>query len=435
MAWEQRGFYFYNPDTGQWADRNPMDSRSGDDSSWAPNRDYSGAYEQYKAGGFTEDAFRNAVIYAQTGPAEFSQWMSNQGLMTPQAASGAQGLTTVAMQAGQDSGLFGQGGVLGVGDWTNDAIKYGSMAGVGVLTGMAAAPYLGATGGTSAAVGGTSTETGAAAGVGGLTEGVVAEGLSGAAPFTGAGAASATGAGTAALGQASLGTLATGGAGATMAGGESGLEAMSTEPYANFENATYETGGGGGTSMSGGTAGGAGIGASSLPWAQTGLLGASTLYNMYQNDQANDATQNALNQANQTAKENAYPYQQNWDWVNKYLNDPMSVLKNNPGYLASLDYLTQAGDRLMAGKGYNLSGNKFQYLANTLGQNAQKWYSDAWTPIRDAAGVQNYPNPAGLAQAQIAGQGQIAQNQRATMGDITNLGMHGLDAIYKGYNG
>lgn len=163
--------------------------------------------------------------------------------------------------------------------------------------------------------------------------------------------------------------------------------------------------------------------------AQVGLGGAGALYNLYTADKANDATRAALDAAANATAQQQYPHQQNWDWVNKYLNDPMSVLKNNPGYEASKEYLTKAGLRQMAGTGYNNSGNSNYYLADVLGKNAQKWYSDAWQPIRDAAGVQNFPNMAQLAGAQTQGQQNIATNQRNSVGDIVNVGSKAIPGI------
>lgn len=126
-----------------------------------------------------------------------------------------------------------------------------------------------------------------------------------------------------------------------------------------------------------------------------------------------------------------YPNEMNWDLVNGYLRDPMSVLRNNPGYLASVDFVEKEGRRQMAKGGYNVSGNKTHYLADVLGKNAQNWYEKAWAPIRDAAGLMKDTNAAAIGQVGVNAEGQINQAKQNAVGDLFNAGARALPSIFK----
>lgn len=180
--------------------------------------------------------------------------------------------------------------------------------------------------------------------------------------------------------------------------------------------------GGGSISGPGGpsvpSTGGAGAGVGGLGMVRDGLSLGGGLYNLYQANQTGNAIQDSLNQANQQAAQNQFPYGQYRGLVDQYMNDPMSLLRNNPGYLASVDYLRKAGQRQMAGKGFNNAGNKDFYLADVLGKNAQSWWRDQWQPIAQTAGVTKENDPARLASVQANAMNSIFQNQQQALGSV-----------------
>lgn len=167
--------------------------------------------------------------------------------------------------------------------------------------------------------------------------------------------------------------------------------------------------------------------AASFPYKdviQTGL----GLYELYQADKSQDYYQDILNQLN---SEN-YDYRQNDDLVNSYLRDPMALIRQNPGYQASVDYLTKQGQREMAAKGMMGSGNISYYLADTLGKNANDWYNKMWAPIRDSAGLQR--DRGKLDQVGFAAQNATSDAQRRARGEIFNAGARLLPDIFKWTN-
>lgn len=210
-----------------------------------------------------------------------------------------------------------------------------------------------------------------------------------------------------------------GGTGLTIPAGGTGAGALSPGFFASEGLAP----GGGSMSGPGGpsvpSTGGAGAGVGgTLGMVRDGLSLGGGLYNLYQANQSGNAVQDMLNQANQQAAQNQFPHGQYRGLVDQYMNDPMSLLRNNPGYLASVDYLTKAGQRQMAGKGFNNAGNKDFYLADVLGKNAQSWWRDQWQPIAQTAGVTKENDPARLASVQANAMNSIFQNQQQALGSV-----------------
>lgn len=179
---------------------------------------------------------------------------------------------------------------------------------------------------------------------------------------------------------------------------------------------------GGGLNTPGGPSGPpstGGIGATiptGLGMARDALGLGSGLYSLYQANQSAGDIQNMLNQTNQQAQQDAFPHSQYRGLVDMYMNDPMALLRNNPAFQASQDYLLKAGQRQQAAKGYTGSGNINYYLADTLGKNANQWWKDAWTPISQAAGVENRIPHAELAGVQANAMNAISNNQRSAAG-------------------
>jgi hypothetical protein len=163
---------------------------------------------------------------------------------------------------------------------------------------------------------------------------------------------------------------------------------------------------------------------------QTGVGIGSGLYGLYNANQANQNTRDALNQMNQNTAPQ-YPNQLNWDLVDQYLRDPMSVLRNNPGYLASVDFVEREGKRMAAKGGYNVSGNKGHYLADTLGRNAESWYNRAWAPIRDAAGLGRPDLSVQLGQAGMNAQNTINQTRNRAVSDMFNAGTKAIPDLFR----
>ena len=161
--------------------------------------------------------------------------------------------------------------------------------------------------------------------------------------------------------------------------------------------------------------------------AETGLPIAGSLYQMYQADQSKDAYEKMLAEMNS----NQYDYRQNDDLVQEYLRNPMGLMKNHPGYQASVDFLTKKGSREMAAKGMTGSGNIGYYLADTLGKNASEWHKNLWNPISESAGLANYPNRAALGQVGTNAQTQIDNAQRNAAGEIFRAGSKTLPDIFK----
>jgi hypothetical protein len=151
-----------------------------------------------------------------------------------------------------------------------------------------------------------------------------------------------------------------------------------------------------------------------------------------QNNQANQANQDLENMMAQANAQQGprFPAEKNWDLVDSYLRDPMSILRNNPGYQASQEFVEKEGRRKMASQGYNNSGNQTHYLADVLGKNANKWFTDSWAPIRDAAQLGNYPDPAKLANVELQARNTIAQRQNKNTSDIIKAGADQLPKIF-----
>lgn len=132
-------------------------------------------------------------------------------------------------------------------------------------------------------------------------------------------------------------------------------------------------------------------------------------------NQANSATDQLQN----AGLNNQYPYGQNFDLVNQYNRDPMSLLRNNPGYLASVDYTAKAQQRQNAATGRNTSGYGDFLMADVLGKNAENWWKDAWQPIRDSAGL---TNPGAQLNAQTNAINSINNTKRTSLADMWNQG-------------
>jgi hypothetical protein len=162
--------------------------------------------------------------------------------------------------------------------------------------------------------------------------------------------------------------------------------------------------------------------------ALKGLGVGGTLYNLYQQDKFQDQMGNMVNQANSEPK---YDYSQNWDQVQKYLNDPMSLLRNNPGYLASVDFVEKEGRRHAAKGGYNVSGNKTHYLADVMGKNAQKWHEAAWAPIRDSAGLQRPDQSANLGNMNVNALNAINRSKTQALGSLFDATGKAIPDIFK----
>jgi hypothetical protein len=165
-----------------------------------------------------------------------------------------------------------------------------------------------------------------------------------------------------------------------------------------------------------------------LPTAQLGLgiLGAGmSLSGAEDLEDQMHAQQQELN------KRPEYPYEVNWDLVNQYHRDPMALLRNNAGYLASVDFIDKEGRRKMAQGGYNASGNKSHYLADVMGKNAQKWHSDMWKPIADAAGLSNPQDPARIAQVGMNATQAVHGAKQGALGDMFDVAGKNLPNIFK----
>lgn len=161
---------------------------------------------------------------------------------------------------------------------------------------------------------------------------------------------------------------------------------------------------------------------------QTALQGAGALQSLASAEDMEDALHAQLQPG-----EPGYDYSQNWDLVEEYLRNPMEILKKNPGYLASVDFLEKQGRRQMASQGYTGSGNLNYYLADTLGKNANSWFNQAWQPIRDAAGLARPDQSAALGGVNVAAQGQIHTAKQNALGDLFNVGAKGIDSIFKNW--
>jgi hypothetical protein len=187
------------------------------------------------------------------------------------------------------------------------------------------------------------------------------------------------------------------------------------------------TGGPMAAGMSGSGAAATGLGMN-VPTAQLGLglLGAGLSMSG-----AEDMEDQLHAQQEQMNKRPEYPYQMNWDLVDQYLRDPMSILKNNPGYLASVDFIDKEGRRKMAQGGYNASGNKVHYLADALGKNASKWHEQMWNPIKDAAGLSNPQDPARIAQVGMNATTAVHNAKQGALGDLFDVGGKALPSIFK----
>lgn len=161
--------------------------------------------------------------------------------------------------------------------------------------------------------------------------------------------------------------------------------------------------------------------------AETGLPIAGSLYQMYLANESKDAYDQMLSEMNS----NQYDYRQNDDLVQEYLRNPMGLMKNHPGYQASVDYLTKKGQREQAAKGYTGSGNIGYYLADTLGKNASEWHKNLWQPISESAGLANYPNRAALGQVGTNAQTQIDNAKRNAGGEIFSAASRTLPDLFK----
>jgi hypothetical protein len=213
----------------------------------------------------------------------------------------------------------------------------------------------------------------------------------------------------------------------------------SSNPIANAGGGQVMPSGGGGDMTGMPQGGGTGMGSpSGFGWnpqtVQTGLGVGSGLYGLYQGNQANQATRDALNQMNQNTTP-SYPNQLNWDLVDQYLRDPMSVLRNNPGYLASVDFVEKEARMNSAKAGYNVSGNKGHYMADVLGKNANSWYNNAWAPIRDAAGLGRPDMSVQLGQAGINATNTINQTRNRAVSDMFNAGTRAIPDLFRTFQG
>jgi hypothetical protein len=166
--------------------------------------------------------------------------------------------------------------------------------------------------------------------------------------------------------------------------------------------------------------------------ALRGLGVGGTLYNLYQQNQFQGDVKDAMTQANSQPE---YDYSQNWEQVQRYLNDPMSLLRNNPGYLASVDFVEKEGRRVAAKGGYNLSGNKSHYLADVLGKNAQKWHEAAWAPIRDAAGLARPDQSASLGTMNLNAMNAINRSRTQAVGSLFDATGKALPDIFRMFGG
>jgi hypothetical protein len=154
------------------------------------------------------------------------------------------------------------------------------------------------------------------------------------------------------------------------------------------------------------------------------------LYSLYNATRMEQQLGDAIKQA-QGAQAPTYDYSQNWDMVNQYMNDPMSLIKNNPGYLASVDYMTNQEARRSAGHGQTNSGNRVYNTANILGNNAQKWYNDMWNPIKDAAGLSRPDQSSSLLDTQTRALNQINTTKQNALGDVFKKGADTLPSLFK----
>jgi hypothetical protein len=216
-------------------------------------------------------------------------------------------------------------------------------------------------------------------------------------------------------------------------------EPMMQQDFSSPVNSGAGPAGGGGlegmgAQGGGATGGGAGTGGFGLN-ADTALRGlgvGGTLYNLYQQNQFQGDVKDAMTQANSQPE---YDYSQNWEQVQRYLNDPMSLLRNNPGYLASVDFVEKEGRRTAAKGGYNLSGNKSHYLADVLGKNAQKWHEAAWAPIRDAAGLQRPDQSANLGTMNLNAMNAINRSRTQAVGSLFDATGKALPDIFRMFGG
>lgn len=190
----------------------------------------------------------------------------------------------------------------------------------------------------------------------------------------------------------------------------------------------------------GGSAGPSGGGASSTGFGwnpqtvQAGLNVAGGLYSIYNYEQQKKMLQDQQAKSN-AAMDDAEKLRQmqmgNWDLVDQYLRDPMALLRNNPGYLASVDFVDKEGRRMAAKGGYNVSGNKVHYLADILGKNAESWYNKAWAPIRDAAGLGRPDQTAQLAQGGLNATNQINQLKNNMVHTAFDAGTRAIPSLFK----
>lgn len=225
---------------------------------------------------------------------------------------------------------------------------------------------------------------------------------------------------TATLGGTEVGLSAGLGSGLNQDGNKYGLQATPSQSYnlgSPVGTTTTPSAGGGIASPSGAT----GAGSSAWDDIKKGIqmvntvspvlgLGAS-IAGMNQVNQTADKLQSSLN--------STYPYAQNFDLVDQYNRDPMSLLRNNPGYLASVDYAAKAQQRQNAAAGRNVSGYGDFLMADVLGKNAEQWWKDAWQPIRDSAGL---TNPGAQLNAQTNAINSINQTKQKSLADMWNQG-------------
>lgn len=165
-----------------------------------------------------------------------------------------------------------------------------------------------------------------------------------------------------------------------------------------------------------------------LKMAKDGLGLAGGLMSLYQSGQTEDELRKLIEAGKAPP---SYDYSQNWGLVNEFMNDPMGMLRKNPGYLASVDYLTNQEGRRSAGAGLTNSGNRVYNTANVLGNNAEKWYQDMWTPIKDAAGLARPDQSASLLQSQTNAIGQINKTKSDALGDVFKKGADFLPGAFK----
>lgn len=167
---------------------------------------------------------------------------------------------------------------------------------------------------------------------------------------------------------------------------------------------------------------------------QAGLGVGGGLYSIYNYGQQKKSLEEQRRMMEQQQSQNAQLQQMqqgNWDLVDQYLRDPMALLRNNPGYLASVDFVEKEGRRQAAKGGYNISGNKGHYLADVLGKNAESWYNRAWTPIRDAAGLGRPDQSAQLDQGQMNATNTINNAKNQLTHRLFETGTAAVPSLFK----